>query len=111
MFSTIGKQFAVLAILGLMSAAGACRADDQAPQQIPQSQGIQAISPETPCPTYLMEDDDCDCWKCRLKNCCLTKCCLYRQTKIFCNDKCSFHMYIRGYGPAINTRPAGVFWW
>lgn len=78
-----------------------------------------AIAPSAPCNNSgaygggvsgHMADDgtECDCWKCRYQRGCYNR---YRQWAICHHDKCMFHWYIRGNGPAIHTRPAGIYWW
>lgn len=36
--------------------------------------------------------------------------CLSRSLSLHCQEKQSFHMYIRGNGPAIHSRPGSIWW-
>ncbi len=50
--------------------------------------------------------EDCNCLTCRCRRSCFS-----RNAEVFDHDKQLFHWYIRGNGPAIHTRPAGIYWW
>jgi len=51
-------------------------------------------------------DADCNCLTCRCRRSCFS-----RNVNTCHEDKQLFHWYIRGNGPAIHTRPAGIYWW
>lgn len=48
---------------------------------------------------------DCDCPHCRFNHG------ICRKKAIWKHDKVLWHWYIRGNGPAIHERPAGLYWW
>ena len=105
------------ACLGLMMIAGVGRAEDgdRAPvQNLPTA--VEQPSNPVGTPARVShhsagsESADCNCATCRI-NRCWDQCWLHRQVTIHHHDKHLFHWYIRGNGPAIHTRPAGLYWW
>ena len=103
--------------LGLMMITGVGRAEDgdRAPvQNLPAA--VEQPSNPVGAPARVShhsagsEWSDCNCPTCRI-NRCWDQCWLHRQAVIHHHDKQLFHWYIRGNGPAIHTRPAGLYWW
>ncbi len=100
----------VLVVGGTVSASEQVAPQQQAPTQ------TQTVQPMTPAPATITRstmvpvnssahviNEDCkggwsNCW-------------LIRACQIHHHDKCMWHSYIRGNGPAIHTRPAGIYWW
>ena len=121
------------ACLGLMMIAGVGRAEDgdRAPDQnLPTA--VEQPSNPVGTPARVShhsagsESDDCNCLACRFRrpwipheysddcNCFTCRCrhsCFSRTVEVHHHDKHLFHWYIRGNGPAIHTRPAGLYWW
>ena len=108
MFKNIKTQVVLAASLALLIAvaAGNVHAADPMPQQFQASGMSQTLSPPPSMPGPLHADENCDCLKCRAHRCWLA-----RQMAIYHHDKCMFHWYIRGNGPAIHNRPAAIYWW
>jgi len=109
------RQAVWFAGLLLVVACGTASADQQAlPQQAaPAQTQVQSMSPapatvtrSTMSPVYSsaqVANDECEGgWR----NCWLVRAC-----RIHHHDKCMWHWYIRGNGPAIHTRPAAIYWW
>ena len=109
------RQAVWFAGLLLVVACGTASADQQAfPQQAaPAQTQVQPMSPapatvtrSTMSPVYSsaqVANDECEGgWR----NCWLVRAC-----RIHHHDKCMWHWYIRGNGPAIHTRPAAIYWW
>ena len=108
MFKNIKTQAVLAASLGLLIvvAADNVYAADSMPQQFQPSGMSQSQSAPPSMPGSLHADENCDCLKCRAHRCWLA-----RQMAIHHHDKCMFHWYIRGNGPAIHNRPAAIYWW
>lgn len=100
--SKVAIQALVFGIL-IMAGTVVLAQDPPAPQPLPQAP-VPAQSMESS--ESLHGSEDCDCLRCRLAN--KFKRC---PCKFFCHDKCYWHWYIEGNGPAIHTRPAGIYWW
>lgn len=109
-------QTVLFAGLMMVLAGGTVSASEQSATQQQAPIQTQVVQPMTPAPATVtrstmvpvkssahVANDDCEggwgnCW-------------LVRTWRIHHHDKCMWHWYIRGNGPAIHTRPAGIYWW
>jgi hypothetical protein len=100
-YATRVSTFGLVMVAGMSVVVG----DDlpPAPQSIQQAAAFHASSNSRSDAT---DSGQCDCLKCRILH---SKC--WVPWNYFCHDKCFFHYYIQGNGPAIHTRPAAIYWW
>ena len=117
--NTPAAWFASLALLVSVAVGSAAASGQETASPPPDSQQVSpapivsAHTPSAASPSSVMSDiecsnsrwSNCDCLHCRFNGWTI------RNWIILQHDKRQFHSYIRGNGPAIHTRPAGIYWW